>query len=109
MTDFGFLPATSIGAGVAGLVMAWLMYRFVKSHSPGNDLMQELGSAIHDGAMTFLRREYTALIPFLAIVAALLAWLISWQTAVAYLGGGAFPGLYQRLTAKADGRTVGDY
>jgi K(+)-stimulated pyrophosphate-energized sodium pump len=38
--------------------------------------------------MAFLRREYTALLPFLVVIAALLAWLIGWATAVAYLGGG---------------------
>ena len=77
-----------MGAGVAGLVMAWLMYRFVKSHSPGNDLMQELGRAIHDGAMTFLRREYSYLIPFLVVVALLLSQLLNWSTALAYMFGG---------------------
>jgi len=43
---------------------------------------------IHDGAMAFLKREYMYLLPFLAVVAALLATVIGWPTAVAYLGGG---------------------
>ena len=88
MSDFGFLPATTIGAGIAGMIMAFFMYRLVKRESPGNEVMQELGDAIHDGAMAFLKREYTYLIPFLIVVAVLLSIMLSWQTAVAYLFGG---------------------
>ncbi len=88
MSDFGFLPATTIGAGIAGLIMAFFMYRFVKGESPGNEVMQELGDSIHDGAMAFLKREYTYLIPFLIVVAVLLGTMLSWKTAVAYLFGG---------------------
>ena len=88
MSDFGFLPTTAMGAGFAGLVMAWLMYRFVKKQPSGNDVMRDLASAIHDGSMTFLRREYSYLIPFLIVVALLLSLLLNWSTALAYLFGG---------------------
>ncbi len=88
MTDFGFLPVTAIGAGAAGLVIAWFTYVFVSRQSPGNDLMQEIADAIYAGAMAFLRREYTYLVPFLGAVAVLLGFAISWNTAGAYLAGG---------------------
>ena len=88
MSDFGFLPPTAVGAGIAGLVLAWLTYLYVKSQSPGNEVMQELGAAIHTGAMTFLRREYSYLLPFLVVVAVLLGLALTWSTAVAYLFGG---------------------
>ena len=88
MSDFGFLPPTAIGAGIAGLALAWVTYLYVKSQSPGNEVMQELGAAIHTGAMTFLKREYSYLLPFLVVVAVLLGLALSWNTAVAYLFGG---------------------
>ncbi len=88
MSDFGFLPPTAVGAGAAGLVLAWVTYLYVKSQSPGNKVMQDLGAAIHTGAMTFLRREYSYLLPFLVVVAVLLGLALSWNTAVAYLFGG---------------------
>ena len=88
MSDFGFLPPTAVGAGVVGLVLAWFTYVYVKRQSPGNDLMQELGEAIHAGAMTFLRREYSFLLPFLIVVAVLLGLALTWNTAIAYLFGG---------------------
>ena len=68
--------------------MAWLTFVFVRRQSPGTDVMRELMEMIHAGSMTFLRREYTFLIPFLLIVAVLLGWLIGWNTAIAYMIGG---------------------
>ncbi len=102
MSDFGFLPATAIGAGIAGLGLAWITYIYVKRQSPGNDLMQELGDAIHAGAMTFLRREYSYLVPFLVVVAVLLGLALNWNTAIAYLFGGVcsiFAGLFGMQSA----------
>ena len=99
----------AIAAGAAGLIMAWLTYRYVVSHSPGNETMQELGDMIHDGAMTFLKREYAYLVPFLIIVAVLLGVAIGPATAVAYLGGGIssiLAGLFGMQSAtKANTRT----
>ncbi len=88
MTDFGFVPLAAVGAGVVGIITAMLTYLYVKRQSPGNELMRELAGMIHSGAMAFLRREYTYLVPFLIIVAVLLSQAISWSTALAYLGGG---------------------
>jgi K(+)-stimulated pyrophosphate-energized sodium pump len=86
--DYGLLPTVAIGAGAFGLIVALLTFLYVRRQPDGNERMQEIEGLIFTGAMAFLRREYTALIPFLAIVAALLAWLIGWRTATAYLGGG---------------------
>ncbi len=88
MIDYGLLPTVAIGAGAFGLIVALLTFLYVRRQPDGNERMQEIEGLIFTGAMAFLRREYTALIPFLAIVAALLAWLIGWRTATAYLGGG---------------------
>jgi len=88
VTDFGFVPLAAVGAGVVGIITAMLTYLYVKRQSPGNELMRELAGMIHSGAMAFLRREYTYLVPFLIIVAVLLSQAISWSTALAYLGGG---------------------
>ncbi|MFQ5549837.1 MAG: sodium-translocating pyrophosphatase [Gemmatimonadales bacterium] len=88
MSDFGFLPIAAILTGLAGLIVAWLTYMYVRKQPPGNELMQELAEAVHSGAMAFLKAEYMWLVPFLGVVAALLGMLIGWPTAVAYLGGG---------------------
>jgi K(+)-stimulated pyrophosphate-energized sodium pump len=95
--------------GVAGLVVAFLIYLGVVRQSPGNALMVELSEYIHTGAMAFLRREYSVLVPFLGVVAALLWYAISWRTSVAYLAGGfcsIFAGLAgMQAATKANVRT----
>ncbi|MFQ6046520.1 MAG: sodium-translocating pyrophosphatase, partial [Gemmatimonadales bacterium] len=60
----------------------------MRRHSAGNERMREIQELVHEGAMAFLKREYTYLVPFLAVVAALLGITIGWSTALAYLGGG---------------------
>jgi K(+)-stimulated pyrophosphate-energized sodium pump len=73
--------------GVAGMLFAGVLYFTMLRSSAGNERMQELANSIHDGAMAFLRREYTILVVFVAVVAGLLAWKVAPQTAVAFLGG----------------------
>jgi K(+)-stimulated pyrophosphate-energized sodium pump len=63
------------------------IYGYVKKQPAGTELMIELGEQIHDGAMAFLRREYTVLAGFVVVVALLLAWAIGTLPAVAYVFG----------------------
>jgi K(+)-stimulated pyrophosphate-energized sodium pump len=79
---------SAIVAGAAGLVIAWLTFEYNRRQPAGNEKMQEIQAMVQAGAMAFLRREYTYLVPFLGIVAVLLGVLIGWPTAIAYLGGG---------------------
>jgi K(+)-stimulated pyrophosphate-energized sodium pump len=74
--------------GLIGLLLAGVVYRMVVSRPEGSDVMRVLAGRIHSGAMAFLRREYMVLLPFLLVVAALLAWAIGPLTAGAYIGGG---------------------
>jgi len=73
--------------GIFGLIVAWLIFGYVKKQPNGTAVMQELEGMIHDGAMAFLRREYSVLAFFIAIVFILLGIGISWNTAIAFLTG----------------------
>ena len=73
--------------GILSLIIAWLIYGYVKKQPNGTPLMQELEGMIHEGAMAFLRREYSILVGFIVIVFILLLWAIAWQTAVAFVTG----------------------
>ena len=75
--------------GLLGLIFAGLLYWSVLRRSAGTREMQEIADAIHDGAMAFLRREYTILALFIAAVALLLAWQLGASTAGAFVGGAA--------------------
>ena len=73
--------------GVIGLFFSLALFMYVRSQPVGSQRMADLADAIHSGAMTFLRREYTVLLPFIAIVAVLLGWLVEPRTAIAYVFG----------------------
>ena len=73
--------------GIVGLIIAYLIYRYVKRHPNGTQVMRDLEEMIHAGAMAFLRKEYFALTFFIAIVFLLLGFGISWNTAIAFVTG----------------------
>ena len=73
--------------GLVVLIYAYIVYREIKSLPVGNDKMKEISSAIEEGAMVFLNREYRIIGIFVAVVFVLLGFFITWPTAVAYLGG----------------------
>jgi K(+)-stimulated pyrophosphate-energized sodium pump len=87
MTDFVMLTEWAALLGLIGLGTAGFTYGYVKRQPVGTDVMADLADQIHDGAMAFLRREYSMLAIFVVVVAVLLGWAISVQTAMAYVGG----------------------
>ncbi len=82
------LTTYALGVGVLGLVACYLTYAGVVKNAPGNAVMQDIAEQIHLGSMAFLKREYTVLLPFLLVVAALLAYAINVPTGIAYVIGG---------------------
>jgi len=58
---------------VLALIYAMIRAAWVVRQDPGDERMQTIGQWIADGAMAFLKREYSALAIFVVIVAALLA------------------------------------
>ena len=75
--------------GVVGLVCAGLIYLYVARQSEGTELMREIAADIEDGAVTFLKREYSVLAVFIVLVFALVYWGINLPTAISFLGGRA--------------------
>ncbi|MEN8143847.1 MAG: sodium-translocating pyrophosphatase [Gemmatimonadota bacterium] len=72
---------------LGGLAVALAVFLYMKAQPSGDETMNELASAIHSGAMTFLRREYSVLVPFVLVVAGILALLVDPRTAAAYVFG----------------------
>lgn len=73
--------------GALGLVAAFGILVSLVRKPQGTELMQDLSAQIHEGAMVFLRREYSILAVFIAVVFLLLLWQLSIPTALAFLGG----------------------
>ncbi len=66
----GWIP---VSLGILGLISAWIVFGFVKRFPEGEGKVVEISAAIHKGAMVFMRREYTILIVFVAVVAVFIA------------------------------------
>ncbi|HHW73771.1 MAG TPA: sodium-translocating pyrophosphatase [Firmicutes bacterium] len=77
-------------AALIGLLFALVLWFRVKGAEAGTGKMIEIAEAIHEGAMTFLRREYSYLIVFVIVLAAVLAYFIGWLTAVCFVIGALF-------------------
>jgi len=73
--------------GAVGFVIAIVIYNVIKVQPVGNDKMKEISEAIHAGAMTFLKREYTVLAVFIVAVFFLIVLGMGFQTALAFVGG----------------------
>ena len=102
--------ALSLGAGLLALLFALtLVYRVVKSDE-GDDTMREIAKAIQEGAQAFLKREYSFLALFVAVVTLALVLFIDWRTAVAYVVGALVSGatgyLGMAVATRANVRTA---
>ncbi len=69
----------AIGAGVLALLVAAFLFRLVTNQPSGGYAVQEIGALIQEGAMAFLRREYTILAGFVVIIFIVLAVLIDFN------------------------------
>ncbi len=65
---FYMIPLT----GLLALVYALIKSSWVNKQDPGNEKMIEIGTAVREGAMAFLSREYKVLAVFVVAVGALL-------------------------------------
>ncbi len=89
-------------AGIASIIIAFLIRRVVLQADPGNAKMQEVSGYIAKGAKAFLKRQYSTLAVFVAGIAILVLVLpvtiqqnlrpvpnapVNWEQMVAYIAG----------------------
>lgn len=73
--------------GLLGLVSAGLIYLYLRKIKVTTPKMVEIADAIHEGAMIFLRREYSILAVFVVLVFLFLYQAISLWTGITFLCG----------------------
>ncbi|MHB1329042.1 MAG: sodium-translocating pyrophosphatase [Gemmatimonadales bacterium] len=91
--------------GAVGLVMALFVYWRITQAPPGEARTVAIGTLIERGAMTFLRRQYTVLLPVIIIVAAALSATVGWRVAAAFVFGGISSVIAGYLGMKAATKT----
>lgn len=101
------------GCSLVALLYAFLKTKWIMSQDPGTPVMQEIGAAVREGAMAFLRREYKTVAIVIVIVAVLLAMLNQgWVrlVAISYIVGAfcsALSGFFgMRVATAANMRTT---
>jgi K(+)-stimulated pyrophosphate-energized sodium pump len=100
--------------GVIALLFAWYKAGFVARQDAGTERMKEIASFIREGAMAFLRREYSVLAVF-AIVVGIMLFIANYSNGtqlvgVSFLVGAVCSGLAgffgMRVATKANVRTT---
>ncbi len=96
--------------GVCGLLFAFYLANRINQMDPGTDRMKEIASYIQEGAMAFLRRQYRAMVVFVAVLAVIITIGINWQTALCFINGAFFSVLAgffgMKVATKANVRTA---
>ncbi len=75
---------------VCALCFAAYKANYVSHAAPGNSRMQEIASAIAEGADAFLMSEYKILAIFIALLFVLIGIFINWGTGLCFLIGALF-------------------
>jgi K(+)-stimulated pyrophosphate-energized sodium pump len=104
------MPYWAVGVGIFGLFFAFYFAKSVLKQNPGNDRMQEISKAIQEGAMAFLYREYSTMLPIVLIIFIVLWWGKEWPTAVSFLVGAFLSAVAgyigMSITTQANSRTT---
>lgn len=79
--------AWALGLGFLGLLFAVYLSIKILRKSQGTEKMREISEMIHEGAMAFLFREFSAITLFVAILGAVLYFFVAKKTAIAFATG----------------------
>ncbi len=97
-------------SGIIALIFAVFLSLKVIREKPGNELMKEISNMIEQGAMAFLKREYSVLVFFIIIVSLILGWVRSPITSLSFVVGAICSGLAgltgMKIATKANSRTA---
>ena len=88
---FNLIIATSL----LGLLIAYLLARYVLNQEMGNPQMQAISDHIREGAMAFLKRQYGTIAALTAVLAVIIFLIYAlsgkvsfgWHTAFAFVAG----------------------
>ncbi|MCA1741982.1 MAG: sodium/proton-translocating pyrophosphatase, partial [Bacteroidales bacterium] len=102
-------------AAVLALLFAWIFYKSMMKEPAGNDRMQEIAGYVREGAMAYIKRQYSVVFKVfivLVILLVIMAYLGVQNpfVPIAFLTGGFFSGLCgylgMRTATNASSRTA---
>ena len=100
----------SLVVSLLAITYALYLYRTILKKDPGTKRMQELSEYIHQGAMTFLKKEYKFMAIFVVITTLFLGYFISINIAITFVAGTFFSVLTgnigMRTATRSNARTA---
>jgi K(+)-stimulated pyrophosphate-energized sodium pump len=82
-----YLLYVAPACALVALVFALILWFKMSKAEAGNERMQEIAAAIHEGAMAFMKREYTYLAVFVVVLTIVLGVAINPLTAISFVIG----------------------
>jgi K(+)-stimulated pyrophosphate-energized sodium pump len=82
----------AFGAGVLALLYGGFLIAWVLKQPAGNETMTAIATAIQEGAMAFLKRQYTTIAIVAAVLTVLIAFALGWQAALGFVIGAVLSG-----------------
>ena len=100
----------SLIAGFIALIVVIFLAKDILKKSPGNEKMIEISGYIEEGAMAFLRKEYSYLCVFIVVVAIAILVFLNYKTGIAFVVGALFSIIAgyigMRIAVKSNVRTA---
>ena len=101
----------ALSSAIVAILYSLIVGRSISKKDAGDEKVKEITKAIHEGAMTFLNKEYKVLIIFVVVIAVLLGiGMGGWKAALAFITGSVFSALAgnigMRIATKANARTA---
>lgn len=100
----------SIVIGIISICVVAFLAKGILKKDAGDDRMKEISGYIEEGAMAFLKKEYSYLAVFIVVVALAILLFLSYKTAFAFVVGAVFSIVAgyvgMRIAVKANVRTA---
>src|SRR5579864_4033306 len=87
-----FAVGFGLACGALAILFGLYLIVWILRKPTGNDRMREIAAAIQEGAMAYLRRQYTTIAIVAVVLILLIGFFLSWQAAIGFLIGAVLSG-----------------